>query len=93
MLIAATVSPGAAGRLQGVIHVDDTSRPQVVTEPGPYRDLLTTMGALSGTEAVICTSFNQAGEPMVYTPADAIQSARAMGLDLLAGDGWCIRLT
>jgi len=93
MLIAATVSPGAAGRLQGVIHVDDTSRPQVVKEPGPYRDLLTMIGALSGTEAVICTSFNQAGEPMVYTPADAIQSARAMGLDLLAGDGWCIRLT
>jgi carbamoyltransferase len=92
MLIAAGVASRAASRLRGVVHVDDTSRPQVVTAPGPYRDLLREIGAATGTEAVICTSFNRAGEPLVYTPRDALASARAMGLDLLAGDGWTIRL-
>ncbi len=92
MLIAASVSPGAVDRLRGVVHADGTSRPQVVAEPGPYRDLLHAVGAAGGTEAVICTSFNRAGEPIVYSPAHALGSARAMGLDLLAGDGWCLRL-
>jgi carbamoyltransferase len=92
MLINATITPGATRRLCGVVHVDDTSRPQVVDTAGAYHNLLKRVGVLSGTEAVICTSFNRAGEPMVYTPADALKSARAMGLDLLAGDGWLVRL-
>lgn len=93
MLIKAQVSPAAHDRLQGVIHVDGSSRPQVVSTPGPYHDLLVEVGQASGTEAIICTSFNRAGEPIVYTPHDALTTARAMGLDLLAGDGWCARLT
>jgi carbamoyltransferase len=93
MLIAARVASQAARRLRGVVHVDDTSRPHVVSAPGPYRDLLREIGDATGTEAVICTSFNRAGEPLVYTPRDALSSARAMGLDLLAGDGWTIPLT
>ena len=92
MLIAASVAPQAARRLRGVVHVDDTSRPQVVTAAGPYRDLLHEIGAATGTEALICTSFNRAREPLVYTPRDALSSAHAMGLDLLAGDGWTIPL-
>jgi carbamoyltransferase len=92
MLIAANAGPRATARLGGVIHADNTSRPQVVTAPGPYQDLLQAIGAAKGAEAVICTSFNRAGEPLVYNPRDALSSARAMGLDLLAGDGWTIPL-
>ena len=92
MLINATVSSDASRRLKGVVHVDDTSRPQVVTEHGAYGDLLAAMGIQNGSEAVICTSFNRAGEPIVYGPLDALRSAQAMGLDMLAGDGWCARL-
>ena len=55
---------------------------------GPYRTLLEATGARTGCEAVICTSFNTAGEPIVYSPADALRSARAMRLDGIAGDGW-----
>jgi carbamoyltransferase len=90
MLITAAAVPGAAERLGGVIHVDGTSRPQVVETNGTYRGLLDEMGKLTGLEAVICTSFNQAGEPIVYSPADALRSGRAMGLDLIAGDGWSV---
>jgi carbamoyltransferase len=93
MLIAASAAPGVDSRLAGVIHVDDTSRPQVVRHAGPYRRLLAEMGRAADVEAVICTSFNRAGQPLVYSPEDALSAARAMGLDLLAGDGWCARLT
>jgi hypothetical protein len=48
MVIAASASPLGSERLRGVVHVDGTSRPQVVTAPGAYRDLLLAMGALSG---------------------------------------------
>jgi carbamoyltransferase len=81
-----------ASHLRGVIHVDGTSRPQVVDRPGPYRDLLTAIGHNSDGEALVCTSFNAAGEPIVYSPTDALRSARVMHLDALAGDGWFARL-
>ena len=88
MLIAATSNPVTPADLEGVIHVDGTARPQVVSTDGAYHDLIVATGALLGTEAVMCTSFNQAGEPLVYTPADALRTAKAIQLDFLAGDGW-----
>jgi len=88
MLIAATYDPLVPGGLEGVVHVDGTARPQVVHTDGVYRNLIMAMGAEIGTEALVCTSFNRAGEPLVYTSADAVLSAKHMGLDLLAGDGW-----
>lgn len=92
MLIAAAQGLLAPGGLDGVVHVDGTSRPQVVDRGGAYHDLILAVGATAGTEAVICTSFNRAGEPLVYTPEDALDSAKRMGLDLLAGDGWMAQL-
>ncbi len=92
MLINATISTNARDRLTSVVHVDDTSRPQVVESTGVYYALLEEMGKLHGTEAIICTSFNRAGEPIVYTPVEALKSARAMKLDYLAGDGWYLPL-
>lgn len=92
MLIAATAAPEARERLAGVVHVDGSARAQVVDDASPYLELIEALGARSGSEAVTCTSFNRAGEPMVYTPADALRSALGMGLDLLAGPGWGIRL-
>jgi carbamoyltransferase len=91
MLINASASYGSE-ELLGVIHVDGTSRPQVVRDDGPYRSLLSAVGARSGHEALICTSFNQAGSPIVYSAEDALRAARAMQLDALAGDGWLVRL-
>jgi carbamoyltransferase len=92
MLVAAKVAPDAAERLAGVVHVDGSARVQVVDDGSCYHQLLTAVGAAGGTEAVTCTSFNRAGEPIVYTPRNAVQSALRMELDLLAGPGWGIRL-
>ena len=78
--------------LAGVTHVDGTARPQVVTDKGPYLDLIQKVGAVSNCEAIICTSFNMAGEPIVYSPENALSSAKRMGLSALAGDGWMVKL-
>jgi carbamoyltransferase len=95
MLIAAQARPSAARPMAGVIHVDNTARPQVVDgDPAlaPYADLLQAIRRASGRAAITCTSFNPAGAPIVYTPRDAYHAAVTMGLDLLAGDGWGVRL-
>lgn len=93
MLINALGVGDSLDRLKGVIHVDGSSRPQVVeAHQAQYLELLCAVGSLSGTEALICTSFNQAGEPIVYAPMDAVRSAKKMGLDFLAGDGWYLPL-
>jgi len=93
MLIAADARPEALRPLAGVVHVDNTARPQVVDESvpdGAYTELLRVLRKQTGRGVVTCTSFNPAGEPIVYTPEDAFAAAAKMGLDLLAGDGWCV---
>ena len=93
MLQAAAVKEEAAG-LGGVTHVDGTARPQVVDHThAAYLDVITRLGEMrSGPHAVICTSFNRAGEPIVYSMDDGLRSARGMGLHALVGDGWLIDL-
>ncbi len=78
--------------MRGVIHVDGTARPQVVVDDCAYLKLIKEMGKYSGCEAIVCTSFNRAGEPIVYSPKDALISATAMGLNALVGDGWIVYL-
>lgn len=92
MLINATNSKDVKA-LAGVTHVDGTARPQVVVEDGAYLSLIKSVGTITGgCEAIICTSFNMAGEPIVYTPEDAIRSASKMGLDAVVGNGWIVKL-
>ena len=95
MLIAAEAAAGASPPLAGVIHVDNSARPQVLDAgslDGPYAALLSEVERRTGHAAVTCTSFNIGGQPIVYTPEDAHHAGATMGLDLLAGDGWCVRL-
>ncbi len=94
MLVAAQARPRATRSLAGIVHVDNTARPQVVPDddPGPYAQLLRAMLHRTGAGAVTCTSFNLAGRPIVYTPEDALQAATAMGLDVLAGEGWSVQV-
>lgn len=93
MLFAARVKTEADG-LEGVTHVDGTARPQVVEQNQVgFLNVITSLGHLKGgPQAVICTSFNRAGEPVVYSADDGFHSARMMGLQALAGDGWLIEL-
>lgn len=65
---------------------DGTIRPQVVRadhNPG-YHELLTRFQSLSGRGAVLNTSFNLHGEPIVSSPADALGVLERSGLEDLA---------
>lgn len=67
----------------GVVHVDGTARPQVVTRqasPGLHQ-VLEHFQRRTGLPCLINTSFNMHGEPIVCTPRDAVRSFCAAGLD------------
>ncbi len=67
-------------RLKGVTHIDGTCRPQVLDEAAlktpaaPYFLLLQRMRERIGIGALLNTSFNLHGEPMVCSPEDALRS-------------------
>ncbi|WP_275461321.1 carbamoyltransferase C-terminal domain-containing protein [Streptomyces noursei] len=69
----------------GVVHVDGTTRPQVLhgdeaPAVGAVLDALDRHGA---PPVLLNTSFNDKGEPIVNTAADALTAFRAMDLDFL----------
>jgi carbamoyltransferase len=77
--------------IAAAVHVDGTGRLQTVGEQGAPRlhALLRAFEALTGVPALINTSFNVAGEPIVCSPDDACRCYRAAGLDaLVLGDLW-----
>lgn len=75
----------------GTHPYDHTVRPQVVRRdwnPG-YHDLLRAFEAKTGTGALLNTSFNLHGFPIVNAPAEAIDVMRRSGLKfLILGDYW-----
>ncbi len=66
----------------GVVHVDGTVRAMVIKDRNePVFKLLTGLLREYGIAALILTSFNTNGEPMVETEEDAILSGKKLGLD------------
>ena len=69
-----------------VVHIDGTARPQLISEdinPSYYK-ILKTYHQLTGLPCLINTSFNRHEEPIVCTPADAVQAFLGGSLDYLA---------
>ena len=73
------------GMIPAVVHVDGTLRPQTVKrETNPrYYELIERFGQLTGEYAVLNTSFNIRGEPIVCNPREAIRCFFDTGLDVL----------
>lgn len=71
--------------LPATTHIDETARVQTVSESGnpKYYKLLKTFKALTGCPAILNTSFNVMGEPIVCTPSDAISTFKKSGLNYL----------
>lgn len=85
MTIAYDVTPRMRKECPGAVHVDDTARPQRVTDeanPG-FAKILRIYKDLTGLPSVINTSFNMHEEPIVCTPRDAVLAFRKSGLDAL----------
>jgi carbamoyltransferase len=79
-LLASVESP-----IPACTHVDGSARVQTVdaTQAPRFRLLLEHFDRLTACPAVVNTSFNVAGEPLVDTPADAVRCALDAGLDAL----------
>lgn len=64
----------------GIIHVDGTCRMQTVTE-GFMKDVLWEFYVLTGVPVLLNTSFNLAGEALVHTKQDALDTLKNSMLD------------
>ncbi len=71
--------------IPAVVHVDGTTRPQTLKEEtNPlFHKTVEEFGKKTGIPMLINTSFNQQGEPMVNTPADAVKCFYSTGADAL----------
>jgi len=67
--------PKIRDRVVSVIHVDGSSRPQMVgSENKKYREMIERVKRIVGDGIVLNTSFNIHGEPIVCSPKDAIET-------------------
>jgi carbamoyltransferase len=86
MIEAFETAPGAAHDIIAGMHPFDlTVRPQVVNELNPgYREIIRAFKKRSGVGAVLNTSFNLHGYPIVGTPEVALDTLDNSDLDALA---------
>ncbi len=92
MLFTLTVTEAQRERIPAVVHVDGTTRPQVVhpdTHP-EYHAMIAAFHERTGVPMVLNTSFNRRGEPIVCTPDDAIDAFLGLGADALAIGGFIV---
>jgi carbamoyltransferase len=86
MLETVQVRPGVD--LPAITHVDGSARIQTVdrdVDPR-FHGLLTQFGKITGYPILLNTSFNMRGEPIVCSPADALQCFVMSRLDVLVID-------
>ncbi len=86
MTMAFEVARCHRDRLAAVMSIDGTCRPQFVRDddPSEYAQLLREARTRWGVGAILNTSLNIHGEPLVCTPAEAIDVFLRSGADALA---------
>lgn len=85
MLLAATVKEEYRSSLASITHIDGTARIQSVSsiqEPFMHM-LLEEVKKLTGFPIVLNTSFNVAGQPIVESPLDAVNTFLTTNIDIL----------
>lgn len=90
MLLDFDIDRAHQQEVTGVVHANGTARIQTIFSPkdNPFIwELLTYLDEVHHLPALINTSFNMRGEPIVHTPAQALASARQMGLNALVLEG------
>ncbi len=95
MLLVGHARESAVRDVPAALHVDGTSRVHTVTverEPLLYA-ILTACSRAGMPPAVINTSFNDKGEPMVETPVHAIRAFLKMSIDRMVLGSFMIRRT
>ncbi len=93
MLAVYTVQEEQGDKIQAVTHQDGTGRVQVMRRdwnPLYYR-AIQLFGEATGVPVLMNTSFNLRGEPIVNTPANALNTFGKSEIDTLYMDGFVIR--
>lgn len=90
MTMAHSVSENYKNNLSAVMSVDGTARPQTVGGYNQeFNNLIKNFKKSSGIGALLNTSFNIHGEPMVSSPNDALDTlSRTDVNDLIMGNIW-----
>jgi carbamoyltransferase len=93
MIIAFPANERLAREAPAIVHVDGTSRVQLVKrEVNPrYHRLLTAFERRTGVPVLLNTSYNVKGEPIVCTIHDALRTFWATGLEVLAAGDFLLR--
>ena len=86
MTMAYLVAERHRAHLAGAMSIDGTCRPQIVADDdaGPFAELLREARRHWDAAAVLNTSFNIHGEPLVCSPDDAVDVFLRSGADALA---------
>jgi len=94
MTIGLNTTKIAQEYLKAAIHpYDKTARPHFVTRENnkEYYDLIKAFEKKTGTSSLLNTSFNLHGEPIVFTPSNAVKTFLKSGLKNLILENYLIR--
>jgi carbamoyltransferase len=92
MLLVPRVREDLRSRVPAITHVDGTARVQTV-EPDldpEYYQLIEAFGKRTSVPLLLNTSFNDAGEPIVETPGDAMRTFLRTEMDCMYLNGFLI---
>jgi carbamoyltransferase len=86
MALTFGVTKAAKKNIPAVVHIDSTTRAHLVKKEVniKYWKLISEFEKISGVPAVLNTSFNLCGEPIVCTPEDALRIFYTSNIDYLA---------
>jgi carbamoyltransferase len=92
MLMVAPARSSSAESIPAVVHMGTGRLQTVRKEWNPlYYDVVRGFGEATGVPVLLNTSFNLRGEPLVATPANAINTFMASGIDLLVLERFLVR--
>jgi carbamoyltransferase len=93
MQLTQPIQSAVAPRVAAALHVNGTTRPQVCgpDDNSRYHRLLTAYGSASGFSALLNTSFNMSGLPIVSTPTEALLMFARTDMDTLVLGNTVIR--
>ncbi|EAQ04088.1 nodulation protein [Pseudooceanicola batsensis HTCC2597] len=93
MIIAFEANQRLKDEAPAIVHIDGTSRVQMVHSEtsARYHDLIGKFAELTGVPVLLNTSFNVKGEPIVCTALDAVRTFCGTGLDVLAVGDFILR--
>ncbi len=92
MLFCCNALPETTKSIPSVVHVDGTSRVQVVSRKSNYfiYTLVDEFEKISGIPVIINTSFNLRGKPIIEQPLDAVMALFTSNLDFLVLEDYLV---